>query len=863
MYFKTLSIFSLSVLLVACGGSDAPPEPPPVVTLPTCTATVAADAPLTNIGDIQGTTGTSPLVAQKVTVRGVVVGAFQKQSETVTQLNGFFIQQATPDADPNTSEGLFVYAPDAAQVNPGDFVQISGTVSEFGSAGSTITQLSDSVSVSVCGTGVAIKPTAVTLPLASATDLERYEGMLVEMNQTLAVTEMFQLGRFGQLVLSTTNRQFHPNNGNVSVTKAQNLLARIVLDDGSSQSNPNPTPYFSEPGPNGTRRMGDTVNSITGIVGHNFGAYRVHPTVQPVFVAANTRPTSAPTVDGTLKVASFNVLNYFTTLNSRGANSAEEFTRQQAKIVEAIAGLDADVLGLMEIENNANGAVNDLVAALNTKMGAGTYAAVNSGQLGTDQIKVDIIYKPAKVNRVGGVALPTGANLSDNTVSRPHLAQRFASVANNGGFWFVVTHFKSKGSCPSSGDVDLGQGCWNVARTAQATDLNGFVTSLQAQGETDVLMMGDFNSYLNEDPTQTLENAGHESLLKRMPADKRYTYVFGGETGALDHGYASSTLKTQVTGVNVWHINADEPSVIDYNTEFKTNDRYAATPFRASDHDPVIIGLTLNADTAVNLPILSATIPETGQAGTPYTLSVTDAVPGGTATLTQLSIDWGDNTAPSTLTAAGNAEHNYAKAGTYTITIALTNSFGETATTSNTVVVAAAPITGGEPDLFFSEYIEGTSNNKAIEIYNPTGNAVDLSAYTVKLYANGGTVANHTLALTGNLAAGGTLVLVNASATAAFKVAGSIASSVTNFNGDDALTLEKAGVVIDRFGQLGYRPDRAWTVGDVTTLDATLRRKADIKTGDSNASSPFDPSLQWDAFPVDTADGLGSHTVAP
>ena len=860
-----MGALALSLLLAACGGGQSPTLAP-VVVLPNCSALVASDAPLKNIGEIQGASDTSALVAQKVTVRGVVVGGFQKLSDTVTQLNGFFIQQAIADAEPATSEGIFVYAPDATKLNLGDFVQVSGTVAEFGTAGSTVTQIGGTVTVSLCGSGVTVTPTPVALPVANATALERYEGMLVEMTQPLAVTEMFELGRYGQLVLSTATRQFHPNNGNAVVTNAQNLLARIVLDDGSSQSNPNPTPYFSAAGSAGTRRMGDTVAKVIGVLSHNFGAYRMHPTVAPVFSVANARTTTPPVVTGTLKVASFNVLNYFTTLNARGANSADEFTRQKAKIVEAIAGMDADVLGLMEIENNADGAVNDLVAALNTRMGAGTYAAVNSGKFGTDEIKVDMLYKPAKVTRVGGVVLPTGADLVDYTAAsgRPPLAQRFASVANGGGFWFVVNHFKSKGSCPASGDVDLGQGCWNTARDLQATALNRFVAVLKAQGENDVLLMGDFNSYLNEDPTKTLESAGNESLLKRMPVAERYTYVFGGETGALDHGYASSTLKTQVSGVNVWHINADEPTVIDYNTEFKTDDRYDATAFRASDHDPVIVGLTLTADAMVSAPILSANIPATAQAATPFSLTVTEALPGGTATLNQLSVDWGDGTANTTLTVAGVATHSYAAAGTFTVTVTLTNSASQTVTRTGSVVVAAAP--SGGNDLFFSEYVEGSSNNKAIEIYNPTGASVDLTAYTVKLFSNGlaGTATpTSTQALTGSLASGGTLVLVNTSAATAFKVTGSVVSGVTNFNGDDALILEKSGLVIDRIGQLGTDPGTEWKVGTTTTLNATLRRNATIKKGDSNAAGTFDPTLEWTVFLIDDSTGLGNHTVSP
>jgi len=190
--------------------------------------------------------------------------------------------------------------------------------------------------------------------------------------------------------------------------------------------------------------------------------------------------------------------------------------------------------------------------------------------------------------------LPAGADLAVYSApsGRPPLAQRFAGVGNPGGFWFVVNHFKSKGGCPDSGDVDLGQGCFNAGRTRQALALSRFADQLAAQGEPDVLMMGDFNSYLLEDPARVLEAAGHESLLKRLLAADRYTYVFGGEAGALDHAYASASLRRQVSGVGVWHINADEPGRLDYRAE----GRFTPTPFRASDHDPVLVGLSLTPD---------------------------------------------------------------------------------------------------------------------------------------------------------------------------------------------------------------------------------------------------------------------------
>ncbi|SOD30774.1 hypothetical protein SAMN05518800_6398 [Variovorax sp. YR752] len=925
--FKALAL-TLVLALTACGGGgggggtsfplipgpstgttqpNTPPStdaPPPVAEQPppTCTAAVPANAPVTAISSVQGTGDTSPLATQPVTVRGVVVGDFQNTGTTTVKLNGFFMQQLVPDADPLTSEGVFVYAPNnATRVAVGDFVQVSGVVTEFGqTAGAdakpdSLTQIAgttaDPLAISVCASGIAISPTQITLPVANESTLERYEGMLVEIAQPLAVTELFELGRYGQMVLALNGRQFNATNGNAAATHAQNLLSRIVLDDGSSRQNPNPIPYLSAAGTDGTRRIGDTTQKVTGILSHNFAAYRIQPTVAPVFAQANPRSPTAPVVSGPLKVASFNVLNYFTTFvngetssgqtgqgcsfgtgpasaaNCRGANNLNEFQRQRAKIVAAIAGLDADVVGLMEIQNS-DVATNDLLAALNAKVGPNTYAAVNSGVFGTDAIKVDILYKPAKVQRVGNAVLPTGTDLADYTAAsgRPPLAQRFSAVGNNGGFWFVVNHLKSKGSCPTTGDIDQGQGCFNLARTQQANALNSFVAKLKAmdEDETDVLMMGDFNSYLLEDPTKVLEAAGNESLLKRMPADNRYTYVFGGETGALDHAYASSSLGSQVSGVSVWHINADEPTALDYNTDFTTDDRYAPTPFRASDHDPVLVALTLAADAAVTQPIVSASVPTAAKVGETYSVNIFEATPGGATTLTSLAVDWGDGSAATTAPGTGTVTHTYAAAGTYNVVTTLTNSAGQTATQSGSVNVSAVVVVvpPGPPDLFFSEYVEGTASNKAIEIYNPTASAVDLSLYTVRLYSNGtATPPTNSQVLSGSLPPGGVLVLANASAAAAFKPAGTFTSGVVNFNGDDALTLEKSGVVIDRFGQVGFDPGAEWTVGGVGTLNRTLRRKPDIKAGDRNPGLAFDPSVQWIGLPEDTSDGLGAHTV--
>lgn len=867
------SVLFVTNLLVACGGSDdALPGGDVSAIVPTCPV---VSTTVTPISAIQGAALRSPIEGSTVVTQGVVTADFRASDK----LSGFFIQQVAGTFTANASRGIFVFAPGNTQTfSVGSYLQLSGTVVEFGNTSVTATnvatQLSTPTNIVSCGTATMPTPLAVSLPVTTSTALELAEGMLVRADQTLSVSEVFNLGRFGELVLSANGRQFHPNNGNAVVTTQQNQLGRIILDDASTQQNPNPIPYLSASDTSGTRRLGDTVTGLQGILSYGFDAYRLQPTQAPVFVSANARNATAPAVAGSLKVASFNVLNYFTDFGepNRGASTAAEFARQKAKTVETIVGLNADVLGLIEMQNNGDTAVNDLVSALNARMGAGTYAAVGSGTIGGDQIKVDIIYKPARVQKIGSAQLPSGADLvpfSASGTNRPPLAQRFAAVDNGGSFWFVINHFKSKGSCPSSGDVDLGQGCWNSLRTEQATALNGFVNSLRSSsGEQDVLMMGDFNSYLLEAPTVVLESASHESLLKRMPAANRYTYVFGGETGALDHAYASSNLRAQVSDVNVWHINGDEPPVLDYNTEFKTDDRFAATAFRSSDHDPVMVGLTLTADSISCIPSVSANVPavglRVGQLLSVNQITTTLAAPSCPA-LQSMAINWGTSTVSLSLPLnTTQTSYTYTNTGTFTLTLSVTDASNTVSTLTRIITVSAPAVCLADTapaSLIFSEYIEGSSNNKALEIYNPTAGTVTLSDFVVRLYSNGTLNPTSSQSLTGTLAPGGFVILVNSSATTTLLTTpGAIASSVTNFNGDDAVTIERvAGGVVDRIGYAGVDPGTEWVGSGVSTLNRTIRRKITITVGETAACTAFDPSVQWDGFAQDTFNGLGSR----
>ena len=256
----------------------------------------------------------------------------------------------------------------------------------------------------------------------------------------------------------------------------------------------------------------------------------------------------------------------------------------------------------MELENNATAAVKDLVDGLNVSAGAGTYAYIDTGVIGTDAIRVALIYKPGSVT-------PAGAFMIDNDAifDRPPLAQTFQVVTTGETFSVVVNHFKSK-SCGSAAGLDAnqgdGQGCYNDRRKQQAAQLLSFIntTIIPASGDGDVLIIGDLNSYAKEDPITVLSNGGFANL-KADPA--AYSYSFSGQSGYLDHALANASLAAQVTGITDWHINADEPPDFDYNddvadagesnagAEYNQPGLYAVNPFRTSDHDPVMVGLDL------------------------------------------------------------------------------------------------------------------------------------------------------------------------------------------------------------------------------------------------------------------------------
>ncbi len=562
--------------------------------------TVVTASGILSIHNVQGAGDASLLVGATVqNVEGVVVGKTN---------DGFFMQEPNPDDNAATSEGIFVWTNTAPTVVVSDTVSVNGLVAEYNG----LTELKN-VTITPLVSTATITPTELTLPIAVDDSLEHLEGMWVTIPTTMTVSQNYFQGRYGQLTLSANGRMYNPTNGNgLGDTFEYDTRRMLVLDDNKNSENPNPIPYIGE---GNTTRAGDTVTNLTGVLDQGIISsggivfYRLQPLAAPVITRVNARTTAPEAVGGNVQIGSFNVLNYFNGNGlgggfptSRGANTLLEFERQRTKIITAMVALDADVLGLMEIENDGTGnlsAIHDLVSGLNLLV-TDPYTYTVEPAPGTDEIKVALIYKPSVVTPVGPAQ---NFQVTDHPVyqplfDRPPLAQTFTLNENGEKFTVIVNHFKSKGSCPVSGpDVDQGdgQGCWTAKRVAQAAGLLDIISSIQSStGDQDVLVIGDLNSYGQEDPILAFLAGNMTDLsAQHVPDEERYSYTFDGLAGELDHALGTANLAKQTTGVTIWHINTDEPSVLDYNTEYKPQDLYTPTPYASSDHDPVLIGLDL------------------------------------------------------------------------------------------------------------------------------------------------------------------------------------------------------------------------------------------------------------------------------
>ncbi len=622
------------------------------------------------IAEVQGTGSTSPLVGETVVVEGVVTGAYP-----VGGLRGFFLQTQGTGPEPRTdgaSDGVFVFQfgeldPDAVV---GNFVQVTGKVSEFNG----LTEISaDGADVVDAGSDFSpVQALATSWPTTDAAR-ESIEGMLFAPTGAYTVTNTFATNQFGEVGLAVGSTPLlqstdvaPPGSEAARAVDADNAARKVTLDDGSSSNftassysrttcgerpvpcllNADQTPaYVSTTAP---VRVGAPVTfTAPVVVDYRFNLWRFQPTA-PVLgpdnagspaTFTNTRTPAPDAADLSqlgrpdLKVASFNVLNYFTDLGDadpactayydrdssgntvrdgcdrRGAWDAGDLMRQQEKEVSAINALGADVVGLMEIENSAklghdrDASLSRLVDALNAQAGVGTWAFVpSSAELPSidlqDFITNAIIYKPANVMRVDrsralGTASEQGQAFAN---AREPIAQVFKAKHGKGDkFLFVVNHFKSKGSPgPFPGDEDSGdgQGSSVTSRILQAQALRDWVpTAVEETSTKAVVMAGDYNSYTLEDPLDVLYKAGYTNVGPKFDQGQ-YSYSFSGLAGSLDHILVNAAALRMATGADHWNINSGESLALEYSRyNYHATDFHDPGPYRSSDHDPVVLGL--------------------------------------------------------------------------------------------------------------------------------------------------------------------------------------------------------------------------------------------------------------------------------
>ena len=619
---------------------------------------------LVSIPDIQtpGDGDDSQLINQTVETKGVVTAAYPKgENANLKGLEGFTIQTpgtgGTWDPARTASDGLFVFMGKSSATMPsiGDCVVVKGKVAEYSgvknatAATQSLTQLLPQ-SITAATDCDPVKPTELS-GVPTQDQMEALESMLVLPKDTWTITDNYKTNRYGTLsltpgteVLRTATDVVAPG-APAQAYEAENAAKTIDLDDASTTDLTN----FKQNGHK--ERYAYLANGAPARVGYHvtftkpvvlesrFGSFVFQPTQMtagnpdrsPVTITGE-RP-AAPSVSGDTKVATFNVLNYFSDLGEnepgckgyedrdhkyvtdkncklRGAWSSQAFANQQTKIVQAINTIDADVVALEEIENpvasgvstDRDGALKSLVNALNAAAGSEVWAYVPSPSTvpaNEDVIRIAFIYKKAKIAPVGDSVIYDDPAYTG--LARQPLAQEFKPItdANHEGKNFVViaNHFKSKGSAPknlsgaeaaANTDNGDGQGNSNGVRVKQARALATFA---QRFNGTPTLLVGDFNAYTMEDPLKVLTDAGwaHES------GHGDSSYVYGGRSGSMDHVFANSAAHPLITEVKSWAVNAQESIAFEYSrANYNAYLAFEAdNPYRASDHNPEIIGLNL------------------------------------------------------------------------------------------------------------------------------------------------------------------------------------------------------------------------------------------------------------------------------
>ncbi len=420
----------------------------------------------------------------------------------------------------------------------------------------------------------------------------QYDGKLVELNQTLYVTNIGSWNKYGEITLSSKRLMSPtevslPGSSDYHAMVAENEFDQLILSDGSDKLYPNPRPWT---GNKDYIRTGAYTNRVIGIFTIEEYGYTITPTETPVF-NGNERPTMPTELgDYNIKICGFNLKIYIATEwdGDYGPASEAEAAKQHAKIVKALNAIDADVFGLVEVQQGQV-ALEKLANALNELDPSAQYTYINDGtQVNGTYTKAGYLYKASKVKPIRQL------QSNDTGVKNRKKAQGFEILETGEKFVYMINHFKAKSGKGKGDNADQGDGqsTYNGDRVREATAVATFAKSCANYfGDNDIIIMGDLNAYSMEDPIRIFTDAGYTNLIKKYDANG-YSYSYHGTVGCLDHALANEAIEAQVTGCEVFHINTDESTVFAYDGYSYENNMY-----RSSDHDPVVVGLRLGTGT--------------------------------------------------------------------------------------------------------------------------------------------------------------------------------------------------------------------------------------------------------------------------
>ena len=582
--------------------------------------------PHLTLSQVQGAAPTSRWAGQWVRSAGVV---------TLVVPGGVYLQDPTGDGDPQTSDAVFVTLKAGHTWRAGQWWQLLARVEEWPVAGAhgpgprpSRTVLAQARDHQLLGVGCAVQAQSLPLPtMPVGQPHDALESMLLEVAGPLTVGQVHQQSGAWRLWVSAGPRdrvatdQAPPGPAAQAInTEAVAHRLAVSIDPqtalvAAAQAAPNAAPLW---------RGGQVLSLLRGVqdsrltnTGAPVAALRLLATQVVIAVHSPARPAPPPPPPaGQVRVAGVNLHNFFTSLGKaqtdaqanadadadadadeltgcrqghqhawrwcRGADDLASYRRQRDKLVDLIAGLKADVVGVMELENNRGRALQALVEALNAQAGEAHWAAVapSAEGGGQDAVTVGLLYRPGRLQPIG-----RARNDTDPVHHRSPLAQAFRTV-QGGELLVVVNHFKSRQCLRAKGadqDQRDGQGCFNDRRSRQAWALHRFVESLQQQGAPQAaLLLGDFNAHTYEAPLLQLRNHGWQDLLAQH-APTGWSYVWAGQAGRLDHLLASPALALSAKAAGEWHANADEPPP----------SAREPGPWRASDHDPVWVDFSL------------------------------------------------------------------------------------------------------------------------------------------------------------------------------------------------------------------------------------------------------------------------------